>query len=184
MSKNVFAFSALVVAFVGSMSTVSGTALAQTALAPAEPEAAGPPQAPALPQRKSYTSWGANLDFGVGRVLSPGETVTMGRARAGVLVIRDPSFYSIGVTYELSQISTATLGVQAEYLHLDSGLWGQVGPLFDVGNRGKFGFMAALGFSLIGVEYQGRDYMDGFSSVLFAKIRIPLGIIGFGLRGR
>jgi hypothetical protein len=135
---------------------------------------------------KKYTSWDANIEGGIGRVLNgPGETTGLLRARAGILVIRDPNFFAVGATYELSHLSAATLGVQGEYLNLESGFWGQIGPLVDVAEGGKLGFMASIGVSLIGVEYQGRDYNAyGFSSVIFAKVRIPLGMIGFGLRGR
>jgi hypothetical protein len=147
---------------------------------------AGPVHGAPSSMLKRYTSWDANIDGGIGRVVSsPPETVGLLRVRAGVLVIRDPSFFAIGATYELSHLSAATLGIQGEYLHLESGFWAQVGPLVDVADKAKLGFMAAIGVSLIGIEYQGRDYNAyGYASVLFAKVRIPLGIIGFGLRGR
>ncbi len=135
---------------------------------------------------KRYTSWDANIEGGIGRVVSsPPETTGLLRARAGVLLIRDPSFFAFGATYELSHLSAATLGLQAEYLHLESGAWAQIGPLVDVADHAKLGFMGSLGISVIGVEYQGRNYNAyGYASVVFAKLRIPLGMIGFGLRGR
>ena len=136
---------------------------------------------------KRYTSWDANIEGGIGRVLdAPGETTGLLRARAGVLVIRDPSFYMVGVTYELSHMSAATLGLQFEYMNLESGFWGQIGPLVDVAaTKPRLGFMAAFGISVIGVEYQGRSYLqDDFASAIFGKLRIPLGIIGFAVRGR
>jgi hypothetical protein len=168
---------------------------APVAPAPVAPApAAAPPgatmAAPAVGNQmlKRYTSWDANIEGGVGRVLTgPGETTGLVRARAGVLVIRDPSFFAVGATYELSHLSAATLGVQAEYLNLESGFWGQIGPLVDVAaeRNVRLGFMASAGISVFGVEYQGRDYNSyGFSSAIFAKLRIPLGIIGFGIRGR
>jgi hypothetical protein len=134
---------------------------------------------------KRYTSWDANIEGGVGRVLSPGETAGLVRARAGVLVIRDPLFYAFGATYELSHLSAVTLGLQAELLHLESGFWAQAGPLLDVEKKARFGWMGSIGVSLIGVEYQGRDYNGyGYTSAIFGKIRIPLGMIGFAVRGR
>ena len=163
---------------------------APTAPAPAAPAPfvmpAGPPVVPNAAMLKRYTSWDANIEGGVGRVLNgPGETTGLLRVRAGVLVIRDPSFFALGATYELSHLSAATLGIQGEYLNLESGVWGQIGPLVDVADNAKLGFMAAIGLSVVGVEYQGRDYNSlGYSSVIFAKVRIPLGIIGFGIRGR
>ena len=135
---------------------------------------------------KRYNSWDANIDGGIGRVFDPGETTGLLRVRAGVLFIRDPHFLALGATYELSHLSAATLGIQGEYLHLESGVWLQAGPLLDVGsNKPRFGWMGSLGWSLLGVEYQGRDYNgNGYVSAVFAKLRIPLGIIGFAIRGR
>jgi hypothetical protein len=152
-------------------------------VAPAPPTATPPISFAALGKR--YTSWDANLEGGVGRVLTPpGETVGLGRVRAGVLWVRDPNFFSLGVTYELSHMSAATLGVQAEYLSLETGFFAQIGPLVDVADKGKLGFMTSIGVSLFGIEYQGRDYNGGYASAVFGKLRIPLGIIGFGMRGR
>jgi hypothetical protein len=152
-------------------------------VAPAPPAATPPISFAALGKR--YTSWDANLEGGVGRVLTPpGETVGLFRARAGVLWVRDPNFFSLGVTYELSHMSAATLGVQAEYLSLETGFFAQIGPLVDVADKGKVGFMTSIGVSLFGIEYQGRDYNGGYASAVFGKLRIPLGIIGFGIRGR
>ena len=158
--------------------------------APVAAPPAAPTPAPAVGNQmlKRYTSWDANIEGGVGRVLTgPGETTGLVRARAGVLFIRDPSFFAVGATYELSHLSAATVGIQAEYLNLESGFWGQIGPLLDVAaeRNPRLGFMASAGISVFGVEYQGRDYNAyGFSSAIFAKLRIPLGIIGFGIRGR
>jgi hypothetical protein len=135
---------------------------------------------------KRYNSWDANIEGGVGRVFSPGETVGLLRARAGVLFIRDPIFYALGATYELSHLSAATLGIQGDFLHLESGFWAQAGPLLDVAApHPRLGWMGSVGVSLIGVEYQGRDYNGyGYSSAIFGKVRIPLGILGFAVRGR
>jgi len=105
---------------------------------------------------KRYTSWDGNIEGGIGRVLSPGETVGLLRARAGVLVIRDPAFYALGATYELSHLSAATLGIQGEFLHLESGFWAQIGPLLDVASaKPHAGWMGSFGVSIIGSSTKG-----------------------------
>jgi hypothetical protein len=99
--------------------------------------------------------------------------------------VRDPVFLSLGATYELSNLSAATIGVQGEWMNLEVGVWGQAGPIFDVAHGGRPGVMAALGWSIFGVEVQGRDMQDaGFVGAIYAKLRIPIGIIAFGFRGR
>jgi hypothetical protein len=166
--------------------------------APTTPENKAPSQAPPpqLPGAgppivggslgKRYTSWDANIEGAYGRILSdPTHPSGFGRVRGGVLWIRDPHFLSLGVTYEFSDRSAATLGIQGEYLNLELGVWAQAGPLVDLAHAARPGGMFALGWSVLGVELQARSYEDlGFAPAVYAKLRIPLGIIGFGVRGR
>ena len=135
---------------------------------------------------KRYTTWDLNIDGAYGRLFTdPARGAGFGRIRAGVLWVRDPTFLSIGATYELSNFSSATLGVQGEWLNLEMGIWAQAGALIDVDGTPRFGAMAAVGWSIVGVEVQGRDVAgSGFVPAVFAKLRIPISIIAFGIRGR
>lgn len=121
-------------------------------------------------------TWDANLEGGLGRVFSsPGETVLFGRARAGLTLVRGPFYDSLGLTYEYSELSPATLGVQVEVAHLARGFWGQAGGMLDV--KGRPGGMLSFGWALFGVEgdVRGLD-SQGPAWAVFGKIRIPISI--------
>jgi hypothetical protein len=135
---------------------------------------------------KSYTSWDVNIEGAYGRLYTdPSAKSGFGRVRGGFLWVRDPLFYSLGLTYELSDYSKATVGVQGEVLNLELGLWLQAGAMLDLANSARPGVMGAVGWSVIGAEVQGRDIEgQGMVPAAYVKLRIPLGIIGFGLRGR
>jgi hypothetical protein len=160
------------------------------------PPASAPPAAPApvtinpplalggFEPRERVTTWDMNIDGAYGRVFSePGRGAGFARVRGGILHIRDTLFFSLGATYEISNIVYATFGIQGEVMHLETGLWLQVGGLLDI--DAKPGFMAAVGWSLFGVEFQQREYDDpaiGGVSALFGKIRIPISVIAQALR--
>jgi hypothetical protein len=121
-------------------------------------------------------TWDANLEGGLGRVFSsPGETVLFGRARGGLTLVRGPFYESLGLTYEYSRLSPATLGVQVEVAHLARGFWGQGGGMLDV--KGRPGAMLSFGWALVGVEgdVRGLD-SQGPAWAVFGKIRIPISI--------
>jgi hypothetical protein len=130
------------------------------------------------------TTWDMNIDGAYGRVFTdPSRGAGFARVRGGILHIRDSLFFSLGATYEISNIVYATFGIQGEVMHLETGLWLQVGGLLDI--DAKPGFMAAVGWSLFGVEFQQRQYDDpaiGGVSALFGKIRIPISVIAQALR--
>lgn len=127
------------------------------------------------------TTWDLNIDGAYGRYFGDRDAWTgFVRARAGVLFIRAPYFNAVGVTYEYSSLSNATFGIQAELLNLEYGVWAQVGGLLDV--SGHPGAMAAVGYSLLGLEaqvrsYDGHDDEHGTGVALYAKLRIPVSII-------
>jgi hypothetical protein len=131
-------------------------------------------------------TWDLNIDGAVGRYFGDEDRWTgFVRARAGVLFVREPLYSAIGFTYEYSSLANATFGIQAEVLHLDSGFWGQVGGLLDT--KGNPGVMAAIGFSVIGVEAQYRAYPGlGDGVAIYAKIRVPVGVLAYvlGVRDR
>jgi hypothetical protein len=125
---------------------------------------------------ESRVTWDGNLEGGLGRVFSsPGETTIFGRARAGVTVVRGAFYDSLGLTYEVSRLSPATFGLQAEILHLTKGFWGQAGGMLDI--KGRPGAMVAFGWAVLGVEgdVRGLDTM-GPAWAVFGKIRIPVSI--------
>ena len=124
---------------------------------------------------KRYVTWDLNVEGAGGRVFTePAQWTGFGRVRAGVLWVRDPDFFTLGVNYEVSGLSSAIVGAQGEWMNLEMGTWGQVGPLFDVAHGGRPGFMASLGWSIVGIEYQGRDMRDAdFVSAIYAKLRGP-----------
>jgi hypothetical protein len=167
-------------------SAPASTAPAVTAPQHVQPPALSPYPPTSKGIGKRYTSWDADVEGAYGRIFSdPSHPSGFGRVRGGVLWIRDPHFYMLGLTYELSDRSAATLGLQGEYLNLEAGLWAQIGALVDVANGARPGGMLSAGWSVLGVELQARSYEDlGFVPAVYGKLRIPLGIIGFALRGR
>ena len=92
-------------------------------------------------------------------------------------MIRDSIHAMLGVTAEISNITPLTLGVQAELLHLEWGVWLQAGALLDT--KPRPGFMVATGYSILGFEVQYRDFgpQNGagpYQWALFAKLRVPV----------
>ncbi len=130
------------------------------------------------------TTWDLNLDFGYGAVIDTPENRPsyFMRARAGVLHVRDDWFYTAGLTYDLVKVfrvggyDATNFGIQLEAMHIQYGIWGQVGGLVDFSGHG--GVAVAAGWSLFGVEYQARTYEDlGPVQAVYGKIRIPVTII-------
>jgi hypothetical protein len=168
-----------------SNASITATPPSPTSPPPAAPFASPTPKLGSGPGKR-YTTWDANIEGAYGRLFTdPAQSTGFGRVRGGVLWVRDPTFYSLGLTYEASDKSAATLGVQGEWLHLELGVWAQAGALVDVAHGARLGAMGALGWSVIGGEIQARDLEgQGMTTALFIKLRIPIGIIAFGLRGR
>lgn len=156
------------------------------------PAVPGPPPPPPDPAKQAADRRSAdehyyantidlNLEGGAGRHFGDdGKTVGFGRARVGLMLARWPVFTMIGATYEYSNLAPGAFGIQGELLHLSAGFWGQLGAEIDTHAKG--GVMAALGFSVVGVEAQYRGYetdsgglVTGFA--VLGKIRVPLGVI-------
>ena len=139
----------------------------------ASPAAAEPSEAPSAPVR---TTWDANLDGGLGfHQNDQWITLGFGRLRAGVLHITEPWYLSAGTTIEVLAEAPVAFGLQAEAMHLYSGFWFQAGAMLDL--DAEPGAMAALGWSLLGLEVQGRALTDAHEVTLIAKLRVPLRII-------
>jgi hypothetical protein len=137
-------------------------------------------------RRTRYITWDANIDGALGYSFQgDGHLSGFGRVRAGLLFVNEediqaPAFRAIGLTYEFSELTPITFGLQFEFLSLNSGAWFQAGAMVDIQPRPAF--MLGAGLSLIGVEGQVRwSEGEGAFFAVYGKLRIPLGIIGVAL---
>lgn len=137
-------------------------------------------------RRSRYITWDANVDGALGYAYErDGHLSGFGRVRAGVLFVNEediqaPAFRAIGLTYDFSDLTPATFGLQFETLSLNSGAWFQAGAMVDIQPRP--GFMLAAGLSLIGVEGQVRwSKEEGAFLAVYGKLRVPVGIIAVAL---
>lgn len=126
---------------------------------------------------RTLTTWDLDLEGALGSTLGSSASLTgFGRARAGILAIRDANVFVLGATYEYSNLQKATFGIQAEYIDDNSGWWAQIGALLDTQPRP--GGMVSFGYSLVGVELQARSYEpQGVTFAVYGKIRLPIGFI-------
>jgi hypothetical protein len=166
-------------------------AAAAPAPATATADAGAPAPSPGLGEgatelaRFRYANtWDLNLEGGGGYVFGSTDKGTgLVRARPGVLLVRNDSFYQLGATAEyLWMLKRPAFGLQAEYLHLQLGTWIQIGGSIDT--KGRPGGMAAVGLSIFGIEAQVREFdaSPDPAFVLLGKIRLPLGILVYGLQ--
>jgi hypothetical protein len=134
------------------------------------------------------TTLDLNLEGGAGYFWgNQSSAIGFGRVRTGVLFTGYPYCMSIGATFEVNNLSMATIGAQVELLHIPWGLWAQLGALAD--GRANFGGLLSIGWSIFGVEAQIRGYDEvrpasfngGYGFAFFGKIRIPLGFIFYAL---
>lgn len=130
-----------------------------------------------------------NLEGALGALAADGHVTGFGRARVGWLYSHEslvdpeasPVFITAGLTYDVGDLSPASLGLQAEVIHVASGFWLQAGGLVDV-TRGEPGIMSAAGWSVVGAEVQWRRYEHddghmGSGLVALGKLRVPLTLI-------
>ncbi|NUQ76044.1 MAG: hypothetical protein HUU21_21095 [Polyangiaceae bacterium] len=169
---------------------------APTGATPAGQTAAPPSAGPDAPikveprykgRTSRYITWDANIEGALGYSFEGDHHLSgFGRVRGGLLFVNEediqaPAFRAVGLTYEISEFTPATFGLQAEFLSLNSGAWIQAGAMIDIQPRP--GFMLGAGLSLLGVEAQVRwSEGDGAFIAVYGKLRIPLGIIGVALR--
>lgn len=151
--------------------------------------ARAPEPAPSGKKPGVSVTWDANIDGGLGYAFeTSGHVSGFVRARFGLMWVdeRDlasPSFRMLGLAYEFSDLRPATFWLQGETLSLDSGLWAQLGAGLDVTPRPAFSL--AVGASLLGVEGQVRwDREAGAFPAVFAKLRLPVGLLAFAIRER
>jgi len=125
-------------------------------------------------------SWDLELEGGVVAYGDPGVRYRgMGRIRAGVLLIDEPHYLSLGAAFEgWGQVEAFTL--ETVYSHILSGLWAEAG--LGVTLEKEFTLHVSAGWSVVGVEFQ-KNFGDGprDNLAVITKIRIPIGILVFGL---
>ena len=82
---------------------------------PAETAKPGPVPVYHGPIYTKANTWDANLEGAFGRYFGDEAKWTgFVRARAGLLIVREPLYTAVGLTYEYSNLSNATFGVQAD----------------------------------------------------------------------
>src|SRR2546426_330490 len=65
------------------------------------------------------TTWDLNVEGAYGRAFGNVDRMTgFGRIRGGILRVREPWFFALGATYEISDLTPATFGLQGEAMHL------------------------------------------------------------------
>jgi hypothetical protein len=132
-------------------------------------------------------TWDANLEGALGPGFAEqgsAKLLGFGRVRVGAMLIAAPHFLMVGATYEFSNRSFATFGLQFEYMHLTSGAWMQVAPLFDA-EHPRPGVSLAAGWATFGVELQQRAYEGlGQTTALFGKVRFPVGVFVWALTNK
>ncbi len=158
---------------------------------PSETPSKAPPSTPPLrfesapgqqgPVRRGST-WDLNVDLAYGIMFARQDRRQTGmlRVRGGWMIIHEPWYPSIGLTADISNIMPTSFGIQAEAMHLWTGVWAQIGVQVDVEPR--LGFHAAVGYSIIGIEAQARMRSDkSMLLTVFGKVRIPIGFLWLAL---
>ncbi len=133
------------------------------------------------PERKWGTprqglTWDLALEAGGAlRLYGPLPAYYFTSMRAGGLWLSGDVGLSFGVTVGSgAAFDRWGTGVELQFTHLTSSLWGQAGLSFTDGNR--LVSRVAVGFSLIGLEYQHRfEGVDAVDVMIF-KVNLPIGI--------
>ncbi|MDP6942647.1 MAG: hypothetical protein QF464_00735, partial [Myxococcota bacterium] len=93
--------------------------------------------------------------------------------RGGLLLIREPMFISVGLTAMFDTWQPPAFGVEAELMHLQTGLWMHAGAFIDI--EASSGATYGLGWSIYGLETQVRVDTTGETVwTILAKLRVPL----------
>lgn len=166
------------------------TAVGQTDSTPAHPPPTAVPVATQfigdgaafLPQRR-----GIQLDFqiegGAGLALRGELDYTLfGRARLGMLIVREPIVFAFGGTFELGGTIGIGVGGQLDFIHLASGWSLNLGGAYSLQDRAA-AVSASIGYAILGIEWQ-HHFSDRDSDAIFFKVRIPVGVFLFLLNHR
>jgi hypothetical protein len=100
----------------------------------------------------------------------------------GALFVREPRFFSLGVTGEYLSRRGFALGVEGGVVDDVSGLWAQLGASRAVAGDAWSGH-GAVGWTLFGFELRGETGARAGWQVL-GEVRIPVGILLHMLRRR
>ncbi len=107
------------------------------------------------------------------------EHAFVGRIRAGVLKIREPWFGALDASFDYGGLVGLGGGVHVELIHLWSGLWGQL--FVALANDVELVTGVSAGWSIAGVEFQLCPTRDNVETLLLLKLRIPIGVLTYGL---
>ncbi len=124
---------------------------------------------------------GLDLDLALGARLVAGAgddtRAWFARARAGVLLYDEPSFWSLGIAGQHGPLDSSSLGIELGYAEVFHGATAQVG-VFPIDSAGGTSVEGQLGWTVFGVEYQRRisGPRDGDQAVMFV-VHAPLGVI-------
>ncbi len=126
---------------------------------------------------RSAEGFDLQLEGGVGLALQGDlEDELFARARIGGLMVREPLILALGIIGEVGGLSELGIGAQLDIIHLWSGFSLELGAVYARG--GGAVVHASVGYQIFGVEWQHHTRDDVPSSdALFAKIRVPLGVI-------
>jgi hypothetical protein len=113
------------------------------------------------------TSLDLNLDLAYGQ-----HGTGMFRTRVGVMEVREPYYFMFGPTLEVFNNRPLNLGIQAELMHLYTGLWLQLGPAMNTKNSSISGIVS-VGWSVLGAEVR----VSSSETLIMGKVRIPLGVL-------
>jgi hypothetical protein len=109
-----------------------------------------------------------DLNAELGRISSP-DGALWARARAGRMWVREPHVFSLGFEIEGAFRRSTALGAQAEWTHLQSGVWVQATLGMDF--KGRIFGNPSLGWSVFGVERRTQE------GAWLLKLRVPIGVL-------
>lgn len=162
----------------GGAATTGGTATPDAA---PTPEAPAPPRAKPVvlawpPKLQRFTTWELSAEGGVGFSWdAQRHFLGFVRGRVGLLRVDNEWHRIAGLTVEWRSPGAVGVGMQAELLHQEQGVWAQLGFTLDVTPAVRPGAMLAVGWSLLGLEAQARQGLSGPAEVvLLAKLRVPV----------
>ena len=130
--------------------------------------------------RRSGIGWDLELQMGL-RIVDSDEANAdffMGRAQAGVLLVREPWVLALDATAEFGGIADPGFGGQVSLTHIWSGLWGHLGA--SSARTDDMVISMGAGITLFGLEFERRMDFDGSGqNALFAVLRVPIGTAFF-----
>ena len=99
--------------------------------------------------------------------------IWIGRLRLGPTFVRTPWFATVATLVGIQSNKRPIVGVQAELMHSESGVWVQASGIMDTAVTADV-FLSA-GWSVAGYEYQIRNKAHVF------KIKLPFSMVYYGM---